>query len=191
MGFEELFKKYYWIIKLKARNFSRTTGEDEQDLESYLQYEFWREWSRDKNNGKDFKRYIDYRLNQRAINYTKIKSREFNRNVRKISELKSEDEEGNAVEIEFIDESIDIEREVIETKKTDEDKRQLILDLIENTDSITTAIVKEFLLDANSSPTAIGRKLGLHHQTVRRKLEALSRKYHASYSRDINEYLAV
>lgn len=191
MDIDKAFKKYYWLIELKARNFSRTTGEDEQDLISYIQYEFWREWQKYDEEESDFKRFIDYRLNQRLIDYVRNRSREFNRSIRKISELTGEDEDGNPIELEFVDETVDIERQVIEETKTDEDKRQLILALISNADSLTTAIVKEFLSDANANPTAIGRKLGAHHQTVRRKLEALSRKYYASYSEDINEYLAV
>lgn len=191
MDINKAFKEYYWLIELKARNFSRSTGEDEQDLISYIQYEFWREWQNFNEEESEFKRFIDYRLNQRIIDYVRKKSREFNRGVRKLSELVSEDEDGNPIELEFVDETADVERQVIKEIKTDEDKRQLILALINNADSLTTAIVKEFLSDANATPTAIGRKIGVHHQTVRRKLEALSRKYYADYSEDINEYLAV
>lgn len=191
MDINKAFKEYYWLIELKARNFSKTTGEDEQDLISYIQYEFWREWQKYDKKESEFKSFIDYRLNQRIIDYTRNRSREFNRGIRKLSELAGEDEDGNPIELEFVDETVNIERQVIEDIKTDEDKRQLILALTSNVDSLTTAIVKEFLTDANANPTSIGRKLGAHHQTVRRKLEAISRKYYASYSEDINEYLAV
>lgn len=191
MEFETLFRKYYWIIEAKAERASKMLKEDKQDIVSYLQLHFWNEWKSYNDKKIKFKKYIDIRLERRLIDYSRNKGLEFNRNVTKLSELISKDDDGNLVEPEFEDVTVNVEIEATLETKTDEDKRQLILALTKETDSITTAIVKEFLVDKTSSPRAIGRKLGVHHQTVRRKLDALSRKYYADYSEDINEFLVV
>lgn len=191
MEFEKVFKELFWLVEVKAKRFSETTGEDKQDLISYMQYEFWQEWLNYDKAESDFKSYIDYRLNQRAIDYVRKKSREFNRGTRKISELEGEDEDGNPIELEFIDHSADVEKQVVDKIKTDEDKRQLIFALVKDSDSLTTAIVNEFLTDANTNPTAVGKKIGVHNQTVIRKLSAIRRNYYANKSEDISDFLAV
>lgn len=191
MVFEEVFKKYYWIIETKARKFSITTGEDEDELISFMQYQFWEEFKRFEKGESSFKSFIDIRLNQRLIDFTRNKPREFNRDVKTFGELVEKDEEGNEQELEFIDESINVEAEALEEIKTVEDKRQLIHDLIKDSDSLTTAIVKEFLKDTKISRTAIGEKLGIHHEVVRRRLDKLARKYYDIADEDIYAYLAV
>jgi DNA-directed RNA polymerase specialized sigma24 family protein len=63
-------------------------------------------------------------------------------------------------------------------KQTEADQRQLIGSLIDPgkvNDAMTTAIVKAFLSSDNPTPTAIGKKLGVHHSTVIRKLNRLAR----------------
>lgn len=82
----------------------------------------------------------------------------------------------------------DLEREVIK-KRTDH--RQVIDSLTRNSDAITTAIVNAYLYDDDTRPTAIGRKLGIHHEVVKRKLSRLSRNYDATRFGDISDYLAV
>ncbi len=77
----------------------------------------------------------------------------------------------------------------LEEIKTDADKRQLINVLTENCDPLTTAIVNEYLIDGLHKPTAIGRKLGVHHSKVTRQLHKLSRKYNEVEFGDIDAYL--
>lgn len=61
-------------------------------------------------------------------------------------------------------------------KKTEADQRQLIDFLTQNMDAKTTAIVKAILDDDSPKykPTAIGKKLGLHHTQVKRTIEKLA-----------------
>jgi len=60
-------------------------------------------------------------------------------------------------------------------KKTEADQRQLIDFLTQNMDAKTTAIVKAILEDDSPyKPTAIGKKLGLHHMQVKRSIEKLA-----------------
>lgn len=80
-------------------------------------------------------------------------------------------------------------------KKKEADKRQLIDFLLcpaRTVDTVTTLIVTRY---NNASPkesdNAIAKSLGLHHETVKRKLHALSRRYDANRFGDISDYLAV
>lgn len=191
MSFEKLFKEYYWIVEEKAKRFSDSLGEDMDDLVSYMQLQFWLEWKEYDPSKKEFKNFIDFRLNQRLLDFINKRQRAFARQAKRFSELEEVDDEGNSTPFEFEDAAATAEIEEFGEKKTDEDKQQLINALIKNADSLTTAIVNEFLSDDNATPTAIGKKLGVHHQTVRRKLDALARKYYANHDEDINEYLAV
>lgn len=94
------------------------------------------------------------------------------------------------------DSGIDIVTDIIKKRetKTDEDKRQLIFALTSNTDSLTTAIVNEILNGTDGerpTPTAIGRKLGIHHEKVKRTLRKLSKRYDERQFGSIDTYLAV
>jgi RNA polymerase sigma factor (sigma-70 family) len=78
--------------------------------------------------------------------------------------------------------------------KTDDDKRQLINVLTENCDSLTTAIVNEYLgckSGERPTPTAIGKKLGVHHEKVKRTLRKLMKQYDERQFGSTDAYLAV
>jgi hypothetical protein len=81
--------------------------------------------------------------------------------------------------------------EEIAFQKTEADQRQLIDFLVSGADATTTAIVEAFLAHPRPTPTAIGRKLGLHHSVVKRKLERLAGKFDAKQFGDYRDYLAV
>lgn len=191
MKFEEVYKKHKWLIRKKAESYYRSTGEDFDELESFLTLVFWKEFKKYDEQKSSFTEYIGVRLDHRLIDYVNKRQREFERSSEHLSALVKEDEEGELREYEIEDTAATEEISCYGENKTDEDKRQLINVLVKNTDSLTTAIVNEFLNDDGATPTAIGRKLGTHHQTVRRKLDALARKYYANHDEDIIEYLAV
>jgi hypothetical protein len=73
--------------------------------------------------------------------------------------------------------------------KTDADKRQLINALSENNDPLTTTIINEYLSGGLTRPTAIGKKLGIHHSKVTRQLQKLTKKYDESKFGDFHAYL--
>ena len=190
MLFIEAYKRCYWLVETISRKYSAKYGEDVEDLRSFLNTEFWITYNNyDLGRGK-LETFMSISLQRRLDDYVKLKRNEFHRNLLMFSELSMEDEEGEEVEMEFVDEESCVE-DIVEKKETDEDKRQLIHVLLKNADSLTTAIAREFLQDANATPTAIGRKLGVHHQTVRRKLDALASKYYKSFDEDIEVFLAV
>lgn len=78
--------------------------------------------------------------------------------------------------------------------KKETDQRQLI-DFFSRsckTDTATTTIVEAFLIAPDSaSPNAIAKSIGLHHETVNRKLLSLGRRYDANRFGDRREYLAI
>lgn len=89
-----------------------------------------------------------------------------------------------------------VEDDVIKSQeiKTDEDKRELINVLTKDCDSLTTGILNEYLECASNerlTPTGIGKKLGIHHETVKRTLSKLSKRYNEREFGSIDAYLAV
>ncbi|MED4172612.1 hypothetical protein P4631_09205 [Halalkalibacterium halodurans] len=80
------------------------------------------------------------------------------------------------------------ENYVRESKRSDQ--RQLIDDLLEHADAQTTAIVRAWLDSDRPTLTSIGSQLGLHHETVRRKLAKLARYYDEASFGDYREYLS-
>lgn len=79
-------------------------------------------------------------------------------------------------------------------RKKEDDQRQLI-DFLKhsgNPDATTTAIVEAFLLaPPSASNTEIAKSIGIHHETVKRSLRKLSRRYDANRFGDYSDYIAV
>ncbi|MBG9788727.1 hypothetical protein [Brevibacillus laterosporus] len=83
--------------------------------------------------------------------------------------------------------------EKIYPRKKERDKRELVSHLIESaktlSDEVTVKILTEF--SKYDSPNKLAKALGLHHETVNRKLRRVSRLYDANRFGDLHEYLAV
>lgn len=99
----------------------------------------------------------------------------------------------------YIPKHIAVEMETAEEKalstmfrKKEADQRQLI-DFLANdpsqVDHDTTLIVSQF--EKYDSITALAKALGMHHESVKRKLRKLSRRYDANRFGDVADYLAV
>ncbi|WP_419884871.1 hypothetical protein [Paenibacillus sp. B-A-8] len=106
--------------------------------------------------------------------------------------INKDDEDAPTSEIadELTTEDIVIQR----YKKKEADQRQLIdfLSRSAKTDTTTTTIVTAYLFaPLDAKPTEIARSLGIHHETVKRKLRRLARRYDANRFGDVHEYLAV
>lgn len=102
----------------------------------------------------------------------------------------SDDEENTAM-FETIADEFDLEEHV--TKKKEADQRELIdflTDPGQVSDETTTAIVESFITnDGPTTPTAIGKKLGLHHSTVIRKIERLAKRFDERQFGNYRDYL--
>lgn len=101
------------------------------------------------------------------------------------------DEEENTAMFETIADEFDLEEHV--TKKKEADQRELIdflTDPGQVSDETTTAIVVSFITnDGPITPTAIGKKLGLHHSTVIRKIERLAKRFDERQFGNYRDYL--
>ncbi|OCI06325.1 hypothetical protein BBP22_21610 [Bacillus paralicheniformis] len=61
--------------------------------------------------------------------------------------------------------------------------------MVEKSDETTKVIVETFLACERPTPTAIGKKLGVHHMTVIRKLEKLAGYFDTQQFGDYRDYL--
>ncbi|NRG30749.1 hypothetical protein [Niallia circulans] len=88
--------------------------------------------------------------------------------------------------IEMVD-KLNLEEYVIAKKEADQ--LALIDFLLKDADELTIGVVKTFLKHPKPTPTAIGKRLGLHHSTVIRKLEKLASKFDSKQYGSHRDYL--
>lgn len=104
----------------------------------------------------------------------------------------SKGDTSNTAMFETLADEFDLEEHV--TKKKEADQRMLI-DFLTDPDKVidetTTVIVESFLsYDGKPpTPTAIGKKLGLHHMIVKRKIEKLAGYFDSKQFGDYQDYL--
>jgi hypothetical protein len=125
-------------------------------------------------DGKDFVNYVKWKFKNKRLNF--LRNRKYVLDHEVYEQSVNEDEDA-ATSFDFIVGSDGADDEYL-LKQTEADQRQLIGSLIDPgkvNDAMTTAIVKAFLASDNPTPTAIGKKLGVHHSTVIRKLNRLAR----------------
>lgn len=200
MNFEQQFNKFQAYIKTLSRRYSAATGIPYAEFESALNEEFFLKFEGYKEGAGKFSAYMRVVLTQRASREANRKERKFYDAIEYIDGQAQENGDGEEAATLEIPSEYDLEgNEVIRQghnlirlhKKTDADKRQLINALVENSDSLTTAIVNEYLVTTDARPTAIGKTLGIHHEIVSRKLRRLARNFNESQFGKINDYLAV
>jgi DNA-directed RNA polymerase specialized sigma24 family protein len=200
--FTRYFRKYAARIKLMSYKFSRTSSIPAPEFESNLNEAAWDAYQTfEEGRGCSVDTWMMRILNQRAIEVMRGKegnyyNRVFVQNARE-RELSSEED---ALTSEVADD-YNLEDHVYDRlyKKKEPDKRKLIESLLDphQVDTVTTLIVTNMLrCDNNGVPqypsiTALAKALGLHHEVVKRKLRALSRRYDANRSGDVEDYLAV
>lgn len=188
--FEEKFNNFYPILENIAKRYSVATGVPLDELKSSLSEEFYLKYkSFDSKRRNNFQAYMRVVLTQRAQREVERREGKFYKNVTTASQMVEDDDEADFFEM--IPDEFDLEEYIIsrEEIKTDADKRQLINALTENSDPVTKRIVTEVLSGTEARPTAIGRALGIHHQTVIRKLKYLSKKFDETLYGEIDSYL--
>ncbi|MGT4651518.1 sigma-70 family RNA polymerase sigma factor [Bacillus cereus] len=136
-------------------------------------------------NGKvDFENYYNFSIkNKRANMYRDRKTR---LNYEVVNSFGKDEE--SAATLEIADEETP---ETIYFTKKRADQRQLIDSLLEKADETTRQIVETFLGCDRPNPTAIGKRLGLHHSTVIRKLEKLAGSFDTKQHGNYRDYLVV
>jgi hypothetical protein len=188
-AFSELFKIYDKKIRKLSLKSSIMYNIPENEFRSYLNNRFWIAIKTfESGNGANFNTWFYYNMRQGISRVVRSKLRK----VYSLEELTldSSTDEGDFTEK---DKLIALHRteETVFNIKTKEDQRQLISFLTDpdKVDEITTLIVINF--DKFDSITALGKALGIHHETVKRKLRKLARNYDESIFGDYSDYLAV
>lgn len=186
--FEIVFKEFEGVIRNISYSYSTRYKIPRDELISSLNLELWEAYKKyNKEAGTTFNTFANMLLNRKAIDIVRGKHGGYARRVLTELIIKDDDGEEQSILDQLEDITSSFEEEII--KK--EDQRQLILYLVgqDKTDPVTTAIVTNF--GKHDSIRALGKALGIHHETVKRKLRKLSSYYDANRFGDINDYLAV
>ncbi|MBX6360519.1 MAG: sigma-70 family RNA polymerase sigma factor [Acidobacterium ailaaui] len=187
-NFEEAFQSFEKVLDATARKFSADFKEDYSEVRSLVNFEFWEAWKDyDDNVGcVSFETFVSRRLKFRVIDFFRSKERQFFRGLDRLEGMPSAATFDIPDKFDLLDDLINRFE-----SRTDDDKRQLINILIKDSDSLTTAIVNEYLNDSKANPRKIGRKLGVHHVTVTRRLKKLAKNFDQTKYGNIESYLEV
>lgn len=194
--FSSLYKTIASDIGLKLRNWETTTYlAESHDITDLFHDALMNSLDKLRSDGHgDFVKIFFRSLhnNYKSL-LRKLGTRRKHEALFSFTQEEKDGETTNALEVE---DDVNIELDLIKRDqiKTDADKRQLINVLTVNSDSITTAIVNEFLNSAECerlTPTAIGKKLGIHHEKVKRVLRKLAKRYDERQFGEIETYWAV
>ncbi|MGM0815346.1 MAG: sigma-70 family RNA polymerase sigma factor [Bacillota bacterium] len=186
-GCEYSFSKIYEILiercSLKFNEIARSLRATAHEVRA-LYEDVLMKCIRDFNGSVDFENYYKFSIrNKRANMYRDRKTR---LNYEVVNSFSKDDE--SAATLEPVDEETP---ETIYFTKKRADQRQLIDSLLEKADETTRQIVETFLGCDRPNPTAIGKRLGLHHSTVIRKLEKLAGSFDTKQHGNYRDYLVV
>ena len=187
-----LCKKYLGKVHQVSKRYANETNIPVEEFISHLSNELWhciRNF--DPHKGASMDTWVNMILRRKAIDLI----RGADGNYYKVVTLETEPAGCHNTEdyrIGFL-EKIQDPRDFVDEffRKNERDQRQLISFLTDpsKVDAETTAIVSNF--HRHKSITALGKALGLHHQTVKRKLRKLSRNYDPNIFGNYRDYLAV
>ncbi|QUW39284.1 sigma-70 family RNA polymerase sigma factor [Bacillus cereus] len=174
-------KLRYWSTSTYMANEHDITGLFHDVIQKVLE-------SLRNNAGGDFIKLFAVSLGN---NYKSLLRKLRTRRKYELYEGPDSDGEENTAMFETIADDFELEEYV--TKKKAADQRKLIDFLVDPdqvNDEMTTAIVISFITnDGPTTPTAIGKKLGLHHSIVIRKLNRLARRFNKKQFGDYRDYL--
>lgn len=187
------FLNYQKRLLAIARKYGASYSVPIEDVFGHLSEEFVKMIGNyDEGRSKNKDSYVQVIMTQRAIKYVKRECRRYYGMINYFAEEDiDKDESVGGIKLSDIADDYDIESDAIyriEGKK-DEDKRQLIHDLMKDADELTKAIVSILSANPNVSYSKIGRTLGIHHETVRRRLAQLANNYDVNKYGDVSEYL--
>jgi len=183
---EEQFNKTKPIIELFAKRYSKATNIPVEEFESALCEEFSKKFGSYDGRIK-FTAFIKPILVQCAMRVAARKERKFYDNIVHVDGL--QDEDGSDM-FEFADENL-TDQVALERIEKSPDKLTLVRALIEKSDEFTVAAVELSLKNPDASFNSIAAEMGVHHETLKRKLKRLAKNYDQSRFGDISQYLAV
>ncbi|QDF49583.1 hypothetical protein FIM06_2521 [Bacillus velezensis] len=189
--FSDLYESGKEYIDKVVADFSKTRSVIKDDLTSSLNERLW-SWSLkvDVQKIKNAENALIYELKKAAIDIVRGRNGTYVERHKLVDSTAEENaatfESGSDYLMEdYVISKID--RDI----KTDQDKRQLIEALTENSCSLTTAIVKEHLTSQKPTWKSVADRVGIDRKKAKRVVERLAKNYDASLYGDINAYLAV
>ncbi|MEG7333284.1 hypothetical protein [Bacillus sp. 0102A] len=190
-AFNQVFENFQLLVRNIAKKYGRNCPILFDEITSELNEKIW--WiveNFDKCKTDEVSKHFKLHLSRAAIDVTRKKNGTYAKKRILLDTTAEENaatfESGDAIRIEDCVISR-IDGEI----KTDQDKRQLIEALTENSDAITTAIVKEHLSSEQPTYASIGSKVGVHYKKVERVIKGLAKNYDASQHGELNAFLAV
>jgi len=189
-----VFTELYTLLLPEFRRRWRKPDVDPHDCEEAFHVsldELLCKWGADSG---DFLQSLNVRYKSRLTDRLRKRRRRADRVEYSIDEApRPEDKKsGEWAATQLVDARINVEDDAI--KKMTESGRQAIIDhllLLPQSDNATTRIVAALQVSPFESPTSLGKAAGVHHEVVKRKLRALSRRYDGNRFGDIRDYLAV
>lgn len=195
---EQQFNKLYNDTKRTIHNMSvkyhKRSGVPVDELTSQLNEELWFAY-RDYDESKNAKlmTWVNGCLTRRAIDVIREREGSYRRTVTHSVEPPDSLEEFSNTVTSDIDSGVRTEEIVLERLK-EADQRQLIDSITRSvkTDTTMTSIIAAYeTAHPSASPNAIAKTLGIHHETVNRKLRKLGRQFDSSRYGDIRDIIAV
>lgn len=186
MKFEQQFNRTKPTILLFAKRYSKATNIPVEEFESALCEEFSKKF--DRYDGRiAFSAFIKPILAQCAKRVAERRERKFYKNVIHVDGLV--DDDGDDM-FEFVDEN-NIEEVALDRIEKSPDKLSLVRALLEKSDEFTVVAVELILSKPDASLNSIAAEMGVHHETLNRKLKRLAKNYDQSRFGDVSQYLAV
>jgi DNA-directed RNA polymerase specialized sigma24 family protein len=194
-AFEELVRLFRPEWERRKRADAKRAMTDVATIESMYLEVLWRCASTYEDTG-DFANMVSRAIKRRRIDLLRA-NKTIQRRI-KYASIDGDDSDAPTFEIaeEFDPQYSSSTEEIVikkMTTKKEKDKVSLVSHLIESAktlnDEATMKIIEQF--PQYDRPSTLAKALGMHHETVKRKLLRLSRFYDANRFGDIREYLAV
>lgn len=134
-----------------------------------------------RDNPKFIKTSVYYLTKEKRREQLKIQARQHNYPVEEAHHYIQNQEDHRR----FLDNITDKTYVISERERS---QRQLISDLISDTDELTTAIVRTWLSSENPTLSSVGRALNINHNTVNRRLKKLAENFNGDKYGSIFDY---
>lgn len=179
--FNQVFEHFQYLIKGVASKYTRNCRLLFDDMVSVLNERLWFCIDNfDSSRSTDIEGHLKVQLFRCAIDFTRGKQMTY---VNRRTPVDTTAEENAA--------TFESDERTFEQIKTDRDMKRLIKALTENTDTLTTEIVNDYLANERPTYASIGKRVGVHYKKVERVIKGLAKNYDASKYGNLNDYLAV
>jgi len=177
---EELVNEHYAKVGKISHAFAyQYKHVDADDLASFLNEEMLKMVQQYDSTKGDAGKFFNACLKRKAITFINSGYAQYNKVSKPISQFATDGDDTGYTQFEKLSKELNTEFAMddaidgIEYKKAFEK-------LFSIADATQQAIMREFLLDADATPNAVGKKLGIHHMTVQRSLAKLCKGFNGT-----------